>query len=74
MDWDAILTAGIVLLALSLPALVAAWAESRLSRLGTAMLALAAGMIGWPLYANPGGYQLAELPDVVLGVLARILN
>lgn len=74
MDTDVILTLGLALLVLSLPALVAAWVEGRLSRFGTGMLAVAAGMIGWAHYANPAGYRLENIPDVVLGVVARILN
>lgn len=74
MDTDLVLTAGILILALSLPALLSAWAESRLSRLGVAMVAAAVGMIAWAVYAAPTPYALEDIPQAMLGVLGRIIN
>ena len=74
MDTDLVLTIGIVMLALSLPSLLSAWVDGRLSRLGTVMVLISSGMIGWALYAQPKGYQLTEIPMVMLGVLGRLIN
>ena len=74
MDTDLVLTIGIVLLALSLPSLLSAWVEGSLSRLGTLMIFVASGMIGWAVYSQPKGYELTEIPMVMLGVLSRLIN
>ncbi len=74
MDTDLVLTAGIVLLALSLPSLLSAWVDGRLSRLGTMMIFVASGMIGWAVYAQPKDYEFTEIPMVMLGVLSRLVN
>jgi hypothetical protein len=74
VDTDLVLTMGIVLLALSLPSLLSAWVDGRLSRLGTVMILVASGMIGWAVYAQPKGYEFTEIPMVMLGVLSRLVN
>ena len=74
MDYDLILTVGIVLLALSLPSFLGAWVEGRLSRPGVVMVAVAAGLIGWAVHSRPEAYTFQQIPDVVLGVVARMLD
>ena len=74
MDTDLVLTIGIVLLALSLPSLLSAWVEGRLSRFGTLMIIVASSMIGWAVYAQPKVYELTDSPMVMLGVLSRLIN
>lgn len=74
MDTDLVLTLGIVLLALSLPSLLSAWVEGRLSRLGTLMIIVASCMIGWAIYTQPKSYEVTEIPMVMLGVLSRLIN
>jgi len=74
VDTDLVLTIGIVLLALSLPSLLSAWVDGRLSRLGTVMILVASGMIGWAVYTQPKGYEFTEIPMVMLGVLSRLVN
>ena len=74
MDPDLVLTLGLALLVLSLPALLSAWVDGRMSKAGIAMIAASAGMIGWAIYSQPKGYTLAGIPDVVIGVVARLLN
>jgi hypothetical protein len=74
MDYDLILTLGMVLLALSLPSFLGAWVEGRLSRSGVFMVVLAVGMIGWAVHSRPEAYRFQQLPDVVLGVIGRMIN
>ena len=31
-------------------------------------------MIGWAVYSQPKGYTLAGIPDVVIGVIAGLIN
>ncbi len=74
MDTDLVLTVGIVLLALSLPSLLSAWVEGRLSRLGTVLILVGSGMVGWAIYTQPKGYEFGEIPMIMLGVLSRVIN
>jgi len=74
MDTDLVLTLGLALLVLSFPALISAWVDGRLSRLGVVLIVSAAGLIGWAVYTQPRGYTLAGIPDVVVGVIARLIN
>ncbi len=74
MDTDLALTIGIVLLVLAVPASLAAWAESRMPRIGLVLLIGAVGFGLFALIASPEGYAPADIPGVMLGVLARLVN
>lgn len=73
MDTDLVLTIGLVLLVLSVPSLLSAWAESRAPRMGAIMAITALGMILSALWFNPGGYAFNQVPGVVVGVVSRYL-
>ena len=74
MDTDLLLTLGIVLIALTLPALLAAWAEGRPPRIGAVMLIVAATLIVVAVTGRPGGYSFNEVPGTMLTVFARFIN
>lgn len=71
MDTDLMLTAGIILLVLCIPALLQAFTEGRPPRIAAVVLLVAAGLILYSLTAKPGGYTFAEMPDVVMRVFGR---
>ncbi|MES2913952.1 MAG: hypothetical protein V4753_02430 [Pseudomonadota bacterium] len=71
---DLLLTIGIVLLVLSIPALLAAWAESRAPRMGAILGIAAFGLIVAALFGKPGGYAFNDIPGVMIGVVARLFN
>jgi hypothetical protein len=73
MDTDLVLTIGLVLLVLSVPSLLAAWAESRAPRMGAIMAITSLGMILSALWFQPGGYAFNQVPGVVVGVVSRYL-
>lgn len=74
MDTDLVLTAGIVLLVLSVPSLLAAWAESRAPRFGAILSIAGLGMIVTALVVKPGGYAFNQIPGVMVDVVARFFN
>jgi len=74
MDTDLALTVGIVLFALSVPPILSDFADSRRPWFGGGMLLVAVGLVVLALVVRPGGYRLAEVPQVMLGVFARLLN
>ena len=71
-DSDLLLTIGILLLVLSVPALLAAWAESRAPRTGAVLVIGALGLIVTALVGKPGGYAFRDVPEVMIGVFGRI--
>jgi hypothetical protein len=71
---DLLLTLGIVLMVLSIPALLAAWAESRAPRAGAIMVIVALGMIVTALVGKPGGYAFNDIPGVMIAVIAGFFN
>jgi uncharacterized membrane protein YccC len=73
-DADLLLTIGIVLLVLSIPALLSAWAESRAPRMGAIMVVVAIGMIVGALLTNPGGYAFNQVPGVMIKVVASFFQ
>ena len=74
MDWDLILTVGIMLLLLSLPSFLGGLGEGRLSRTGVLLVVLAAGLCSWAMLSRPEGYALQDIPQAMLRVLARIIH
>jgi formate-dependent nitrite reductase membrane component NrfD len=66
---DLLLTIGIVLLVLSVPSLLSAWAESRAPRMGALMAITSLGMIVAALLYNPGGYAFNQIPGVMVRVV-----
>lgn len=73
-DTDLMLTVGIVLLVLSVPSLLAAWAESRAPRLGVIMVVAALGLIAAALVVKPGGYEFNQVPGVMVAVVSRLFE
>lgn len=73
MDADLALVLGMLIGALSVPAAISAWNDARAPR-GAALTLLAAGaLVLYALSARPGGYDLADLPHVIFGVIGRFL-
>jgi formate-dependent nitrite reductase membrane component NrfD len=68
-DVDLLLTVGIILLVLSIPSLLSAWAESRAPRIGAIMTVAALGLIVTALLTKPGGYTFNQIPEVLVRVI-----
>ena len=74
MERDLILLAGLAFLPLAFVGFVSAWADRRRPVPGLIMLALGLGMAGGAQVTHPGGgYAGADVPQMALTVLARIL-
>lgn len=73
MNSDLMLVVGLVVAALSLPALLNAWSEGRAPRAGAIMVMIAIGLIVAAIQTKPGGYTVAEVPQVFFRVLARLM-
>ena len=74
MDTDLFLTIGVVLAVLTIPSLMSAWTENRAPRFAAIILIAAGGLIAVALTQKPGGYAVKDIPQVMLGVVARYTN
>ncbi len=74
MSTDLMLVLGIVICALSLPSLLAAYSESRAPRAGAFMLLVSGILLAMALTQKPEGYSFAEIPDVFVRVIGSYLN
>ncbi|WP_418594858.1 hypothetical protein [Ponticoccus sp. (in: a-proteobacteria)] len=73
MDNDVALVTGLGLMVLSLPSIIAAWSDRRAPRTGVVALLAGAGLVLWAALRRPGGFRLTEMPEVLYGVIARLL-
>lgn len=73
MERDLLLLAGLAFLPLAFVAFVSAWADRRWPVPALILLALGLGMAGWAHLTHPdGGYQCEQIPEIALGLLARL--
>lgn len=71
MDPDLALVLGLVIAGVSVPAMIAAYSDSRTPRAPALVILIAGGLILYALTTRPGGYRLADVPEVFFGVVAR---
>lgn len=74
MNSDQILVIGIILCALSLPSLLAAYSENRAPRTGAIMLLVGGVLLVVALMRKPTGYSFDEIPHIFVSVIAGLLN
>ncbi|WP_246831244.1 hypothetical protein [Pseudotabrizicola formosa] len=74
MDSDVIFVIGAVLLALSIPSMVSAFADSRPPRAAVIILLIGGTLVVIALGQKPGGVALAQIPDIFFRVIARVVN
>jgi formate-dependent nitrite reductase membrane component NrfD len=75
MDTDLVLVIGIIVLALSLPALLSAFSESRPPRTAAIMLMIGGVLVVVALSRHGiDSYSFADIPNVFARVIARYLR
>ena len=74
MDTDLILVIGIIVAALSIPSLLAAYSEARAPRAGAILLLIGGVLIVVALTQHGPGYTFAELPDLFVKVIGRYIR
>lgn len=74
MDNEVLLVIGIILSALAIPSLLAAFSESRPPSAGAILVLIGGVLIVVALSQAPREYTFAELPDVFLKVIGRFVN
>ncbi len=73
MDADLSLVLGLIIAALSVPSILSALSDKRAPRASAITILIAGGLIVFAIQSHPGGYALAEIPDVLVRVAARYL-
>jgi formate-dependent nitrite reductase membrane component NrfD len=71
LDTDLMLVIGIVVLILSVPSLLSAYAEARAPRAGAVLLLIGGVLVAVALTKHTAGYTFSELPSVFVRVVER---
>ncbi|MDP4031888.1 MAG: hypothetical protein Q8P60_03360 [Pseudorhodobacter sp.] len=74
MDSDLMFVIGAVLLVLSIPSIFSAFADSRPPRAAAIVLLIGGTLVVIALSQKPGGIALAQIPDIFIRVIGRLLN
>lgn len=74
MTPDLLLTVGVLIGILTIPSLLSAWTDGRAPRAAAIMVLIAGVLIAVAVNRKPGGYEIAEVPHVMLSVIARLVN
>jgi hypothetical protein len=74
LDPDLSLVVGLVLAVLTIPSLISAFVDGRPPRAGAVFVLIAGGLILYAASQQPGGYAIAEIPDVFFRVIGRYVN
>jgi len=73
MDSDLALIIGLGLVALSIPSAVSAYSDARPQRASAVTFLIGGALVLAALVTHPGGYGIAEVPDVFFSVVARYI-
>ncbi|MCI5098657.1 MAG: hypothetical protein MRY77_20275 [Rhodobacteraceae bacterium] len=73
MSTDLALVLGLVVIFFSLPAIISAWSDRRAPRAPMMMILIGGGLIIFAVTQNPGGYSIAQVPDVFFGVIRQLM-
>lgn len=74
MSNDQILVIGIIICALSIPSLLAAYSESRPPRTGAIMVLIGGVLLTIAITQKTGGYKFDQIPHIFVQVIADVLK
>ncbi|GLS87458.1 hypothetical protein GCM10010873_24320 [Cypionkella aquatica] len=74
MSNDQILVIGIIICALAIPSLLAAYSESRPPRAGAIMVLIGGVLLVFALTQKPTGYRFDEIPHIFVQVIADVIR
>ena len=74
MDSDLTFVIGALMLALSIPSILSAYADSRPPRAAVIILLIGGTLVVVALGQKPGGIALADIPDIFFRVIGRYVN
>jgi len=71
---DLVLVIGLVLAVFAIPSIVSSLSDGCAPRVAILTILLAGGLVLYALQTNPGGYTLADVPNVFVRVVAQFIN
>lgn len=71
MDTDLFLVIGVAVAILALPALIAAYSDSRPPRAAAILVMIGGGLIVFAVAKSSGGYAITDLPHALTRVIGR---
>ncbi len=74
MPPDLSLVIGLILAGFSIPSILSALTEGRAPRASAITILIAGGLILYALQNQPGGYTIADIPEVFVRVIATYIN
>ena len=74
MDPDLILVVGLVVGGFSIPSIMGALADGRVPRAAVIAIMVACGLVALAIKNQPGGYAIADIPDVFVKVIGHYIN
>ncbi|MCM2562196.1 hypothetical protein M8756_08515 [Lutimaribacter sp. EGI FJ00015] len=72
-DSELALVVGFVLCVFAIPSIVSAFSDRRAPRVATLVLMAGGGLVVWAIATKPGGYNIEDIPDVFVRVVARFI-
>ena len=74
MSNDQILVIGIIICALAIPSLLAAYSESRPPRAGAIMVLIGGVLLTIAITQKTGGYKFDQIPHIFVQVIADVMK
>ena len=74
MDPDLALTLGILVGAFSIPSILSAISDGRAPRASMVTILIGGALVLYAMSANPGGYEVSQVPDVFLSTLGNLIR
>lgn len=68
------LVIGLVIGGFSIPSIMGALADGRVPRTAAIAVMVAGGLVVLAVRDHPGGYAIADIPDVFVSVVGRYIN
>nr|WP_322867677.1 hypothetical protein [Aquicoccus sp. G2-2]MEA1115000.1 hypothetical protein [Aquicoccus sp. G2-2] len=74
LDFDMALVVGIIVGIFAIPSVVSSLSDKHTPRVAAIALIVGGGLVAWAVTQKPGGYQIDEIPSVVVQVIGRFVN
>lgn len=71
---DILFVVGTILAVLSLVTVLTAWIENRRPRIASVAVVIAGGILVFAAATAPDGFQLTDIPDAFINVIAMVLK
>ena len=74
MSPDLFLVIGIILIAFTVPSIISAFSDGRAPRAAAILVMIGGGLIVLAISEKPGGYAIADIPEVFARVVGQYIN